>query len=61
MILVEKKVLIEKKNYLNMAIQLRKNFKRFYRKKFYKRRIKNYRNFLKKYRLGFYSLKKKKD
>jgi hypothetical protein len=43
-----------------MAIQLRKNFKRFYRKKFYKRRIKNYRNFLKRYRLGFYNLKRKK-
>lgn len=43
-----------------MAIQLRRNFKRFYFKKFYKEKIKNYKKFLKKYNLGFYSLKRKK-
>ena len=52
MILVEKKVLIEKKNYLNMVIRLKKNFKRFYFKSFYfkrilKLKIKRYNSFLK--------------
>lgn len=42
----------EKKNYLNMAIRLKKNFKRFYFKSFYfkrvlKSKIKRYNNFLK--------------
>lgn len=51
MILVEKKVLIEKKNYLSMAIRLKKNFKRFYFKSFYfkrilKSKIKRYNSFL---------------
>jgi hypothetical protein len=59
MILVEKKVSIEKKNYQNMAIRLKKNFKRFYLKKLYKSQIKNYRLFLKKYKLGFYKLRSK--
>jgi len=60
MTLVEKRVSIEKKSYQNMAIRLRKNFKAFYRKRLLEQRIKNYRNFLKKYRSGFYNLKKKK-
>jgi hypothetical protein len=60
MISVEKRVLTVKKNYLNMAIQLRRNFRRFYFKRFYKEKIKNYKNFLKKYKLGFYNLKRKK-
>jgi hypothetical protein len=60
MILVEKKVLTEKKSYQNMAIRLRKNFKLFYRRKLWKQKIKNYKDFLKKYSSGFYNLKKKK-
>lgn len=43
-----------------MAIRLRKNFKVFYRRRLWKQKIKNYKNFLKKYRSGFYNLKKKK-
>lgn len=45
----------ERKNYLNMAIRLKRNFKRFYFKSFYfkrilKSKIKSYNNFLKLYR-----------
>ncbi len=45
----------EKKNYLNMAIRLKKNFKRFYYKNFYftrvlKSKIKHYKKFLKLYK-----------
>jgi hypothetical protein len=52
MTLAEKKVLKERKNYLNMAIRLKKNFKRFYFKSFYfkrilKSKIKRYNSFLK--------------
>jgi hypothetical protein len=61
MILAEKKALTEKKNYQNMAIRLRKNFKRFYyRRRFLRQKIKNFRNFLKKYKAGFYKRKIKK-
>lgn len=63
MILVEKKVLREKKNYPNMAIRLKKNFKRFYFKSFYFRRIlkskiKRYNSFLKLYNTTKNSTKK---
>jgi hypothetical protein len=52
MILVEKRALKERKNYPNMAIRLKKNFKRFYYKSFYfkrilKSKIKRYNSFLK--------------
>jgi hypothetical protein len=45
-ILVEKRVLREKKSYLNMAIRLRKNFRRFYYKRFLRSKIKKFNIFL---------------
>ena len=65
MILVEKKVLIEKKNYLSMAIRPKKNFKRFYFKSFYfkkilKLKIKRYNNFLKLHSRSLLKLKRNK-
>jgi hypothetical protein len=47
MISAERRVLIEKKSYLNMAIRLKRNFKRFYFKKLLKKKIKSYNNFIK--------------
>jgi hypothetical protein len=46
MTLVEKKVLREKKSYLNMVIRLRKNFRRFYYKRFLRSKIKKFNIFL---------------
>lgn len=39
--------MIEKKSYLNMAIRLKRNFRRFYFKRILKSKIRNYNNFLK--------------
>ncbi len=43
-----------------MAIRLKKNFKRFYYRKLYREKVKKYKIFLKKYKLGFYNLKRLK-